>query len=97
MAKMKAHHKDMKDFDGWRWIQLFWMNNLDGQIAFSRSLEGFSLGFPSRMDDKKIPISDPWDERYVYLRWAHKLKANLGKYIIHGSSGIYIFKARSWI
>ena len=77
MAKMKEHHKDMKVFDGWRWIQLFWMNAFDGKIAFSRLLEGLvvqslglpglSLGFPSWMDDEKTHISDPWDERYTYV------------------------------
>ena len=65
MAKMKAHHKDMKDFDGWRWIQLFWMNNLDGQIAFSRLLEGHfvfsSLGLPGLSLD--FPSDDSDDEK----------------------------------
>ena len=37
------------------------------------------------------PMTDPWDERYIYLLIYHKNQLNVGKYTSHMDPiGIYI-------
>ena len=33
------------------------------------------------------PMTDPWDERYIYLHENHRNERNVGIYTIHGSYG----------
>ena len=35
-------------------------------------------------------MTDPWDERYIYLVIYHKIQPNVGKYAIHGWCGLYV-------
>ena len=57
----------------------------------SKKLSTGRKGKVGKEGSVKKPITDPWDERYIYLHENlhenHKNQENVAKYIIHGSYG----------
>ena len=49
--------------------------------------QGVNFKRRSPLDETHEPMTDPWEERYIYLHENHKNQRNVGQYIIHGSYG----------
>ena len=44
-----------------------------------------------------MPMTDPWDERYIDLYENHKNQSNVGKYTIHGSYGMWYNASKPYL